>query len=248
MTYSRIKLMALLMAATPILGVAAAFGTAAATAAESPVLAELFTSQSCSDCPPADALLGELAKRSGVLALSFHVDYWDRLGWKDRFSLHAATERQRRYAQLLGAQVYTPQLVVDGQAEAIGSDRPSVERLLATRHETALSSVTRDRDALLHIRIGAFPAFNDKSAADILFVTFDPVDKTLIGAGENGGRFLSTYNDVRSIRSVGAWSGQPVALQLTPAADEIGAQAAIIVQTADGVVWALATSETTALD
>src|SRR5947207_9546964 len=102
-----------------------------AQADERPVVAELFTSEGCSSCPPADALLAELAKRPDVLALSFHVDYWDRLGWKDPFSSRAATDRQNRYAKLLKlATVYTPQIVVDGRWEAVGSDRADVERAL----------------------------------------------------------------------------------------------------------------------
>src|SRR5712671_4480747 len=108
-----------------------ALAVTAAQAGERPIVVELFTSQGCSSCPPADALLAELAKRPDVLALSFHVDYWDRLGWKDPYSSRAATDRQNRYAKLLALHtVYTPQIVVDGKWEAVGSDRADVERAL----------------------------------------------------------------------------------------------------------------------
>src|SRR5437764_7545823 len=98
-----------------------------AAAETRPVVIELFTSQGCSSCPPADRLLGELAQRPDVIALGFHIDYWDHLGWKDPLSSPAATRRQRDYALQFGRmQIYTPQLVVDGTGEAVGSDRAAV--------------------------------------------------------------------------------------------------------------------------
>src|SRR5215813_538220 len=107
------------------LGLAATIGSA--QAGERPIVVELFTSEGCSSCPPADALLAELAARPDVLALSFHIDYWDRLGWKDPFSTPAATQRQQHYADLLHrANVYTPQIVVDGHWQAVGSNRVEV--------------------------------------------------------------------------------------------------------------------------
>ena len=95
-----------------------------ATADPRPTVVELFTSQGCSSCPPADALLGELARRGDVIALGFHISYWDSLGWKDPFSTPQSTERQRAYARLFGGQIYTPQLVVDGTSEMVGSAAP----------------------------------------------------------------------------------------------------------------------------
>src|ERR1700736_1842766 len=116
-----IKICALLLS----LGLAVVVTPAAA--GERPIVVELFTSQGCSSCPPADALLAELAQRPDVIALGFHIDYWDDLGWKDPLSSPAATARQRDYARQFGRrQVYTPQLVVDGAEEAVGSDRAAV--------------------------------------------------------------------------------------------------------------------------
>ncbi|MBT3306373.1 MAG: DUF1223 domain-containing protein, partial [Alphaproteobacteria bacterium] len=90
-------------------------------------LVELFTSQGCSSCPPADAFLGELSKRSDVLALSVHVDYWDYIGWKDPFASPKNTERQRRYSKFLGMRyIYTPQLVIQGADHEVGSDRTKI--------------------------------------------------------------------------------------------------------------------------
>ena len=211
-------------------------------AADRPVLAELFTSQSCSSCPPADALLGDLAQRRDVVALSFHVDYWDDLGWKDPFSSRAATARQRRYAEILGSQVYTPQLVVDGRAETVGSDRPSVEALLRRPHDGVALSMTRASGGGVSIRIDGAPSSVGKIAAEILFVTFDSMHKTPVRGGENGGRSLVTYNDVRSLRAIGTWRGDPVALDVTPGDAEIGERAAVIVQSSDGTIWALGTA------
>src|SRR5207253_10912117 len=95
-----------------------------ASADPRPAVVELFTSQGCSSCPPADALLGELARRGDVVALGFHISYWDRLGWKDPLSSEASTARQRDYARRFhGGQVYTPQIVVDGTSEMVGLDR-----------------------------------------------------------------------------------------------------------------------------
>ena len=114
-----------------LLSVCLAVDLARAQAGERPIVVELFTSEGCSSCPPADKLLAELANRPDALALSFHVDYWDRLGWKDPYSSHEATARQHHYATLLDlATVYTPQIVVDGKWQAVGSDRADVEQAL----------------------------------------------------------------------------------------------------------------------
>src|SRR5262249_26015813 len=151
-----------------------AFASAPAAAGERPLVVELFTSEGCSSCPPADAVLAELGGRPDVLALSFHVDYWDRLGWKDPFSSPAATERQQRYASLLGlATVYTPQIVIDGKWQAVGSDRVEVEQ--------ALGSARRDRRQVPvmltldhgNVKIALGPG-GDGVSAPVILTGFDP--------------------------------------------------------------------------
>src|SRR5436190_8037368 len=108
-----------------------------------PAVVELFTSQGCSSCPPADALLGELARRGDVVALGFHISYWDRLGWKDPLSSEASTARQRDYARRFhGGQVYTPQIVVDGTSEMVGSDRDAVLAALGAARPEAVAPVS----------------------------------------------------------------------------------------------------------
>src|SRR5580693_4043647 len=114
----------------------------AAAAETRPIVVELFTSQSCSSCPPADALLGELARRKDVVSLGFHVTYWDGPGWKDPFARQASTDRQIAYdRRLTGAQIYTPQMVVDGLTDVIGSDREAVLAALTAAKPVALASV-----------------------------------------------------------------------------------------------------------
>src|SRR5271170_2270724 len=115
-----------LLAATAALG-ASLLTIFPALAETRPVVVELFTSQGCSSCPPADAVLAELAPRKDVLALGFHVDYWNSLGWKDPLSTQGATQRQHDYATQFGRrEVYTPQVVVDGERQAVGSNRDAV--------------------------------------------------------------------------------------------------------------------------
>jgi hypothetical protein len=171
------------------------------------VLVELFTSQGCSSCPPADALLDELSRRPDILALAYHIDYWDRLGWKDPFSIPAATARQERYAQLLGlATIYTPQIVVDGRYEAVGSDRDAVAAAIAkARHEPPnLPVALAVEDGKVHIEIGRGEGM---TAASIVLVGFDRRHDTKVAAGENSGRELIDVDAVRGIALVGRFGG-----------------------------------------
>src|SRR6516225_2655004 len=141
------------------LALIAGLSPAAALAAERPVVVELFTSQGCSSCPPANAYLNELSKqRRDVLALAFHVTYWDKLGWKDPFSLESATDRQAEYGRRFGDGSYTPEMVVDGAASAVGSDRSQVgsaiESAKRNGQTAAAVNVTRAGDQL-SIEVGA---------------------------------------------------------------------------------------------
>jgi hypothetical protein len=193
-----------------------AAGAASASAGErsNPVVVELFTSQGCNSCPPADAYLGELAKRPDILALSWHVDYWDYIGWKDPFAKHAFTQRQHAYSRSLAERyVYTPQMVINGHLQGIGSERDEIERLIgqakAERVATAARSprVTVVGDSV-HIEGG--PA----AASNVWIAVFDPQHWTPVEQGENAGQRLGEYNIVREWTQIGKYEGKPVTLKL----------------------------------
>ena len=178
---------------------------AATNAQPRPVVVELFTSQGCSSCPPADAYVGRLSARSDVLALSFHVDYWDDLGWRDRFALAQAVERQNIYARnLRRSSVYTPQLVVDGREDDLGSDGKAVARALSENRQGVPVGVSV-RDAEILVEIGAQP---NGPASDVTLVAYLRHAVSAVGRGENAGRTLEEFNIVRDIRALGPWRGQ----------------------------------------
>lgn len=178
----------------------------AAVAQNRPAVLELFTSQGCSSCPPAEELVSELAQRSDVLALTFHVDYWDDLGWRDRFSSPQATQRQRDYAHRLRlSSVYTPQAIIDGRDNLVGSNRPAIEAALriARVGEPITLSVHQGR---VRADIGAH---SNAAASDVLLVAYLRSAVSPIGRGENAGRTIQESNVVRGFRVLGQWSGQP---------------------------------------
>jgi len=185
---------------------------------------ELFTSQGCSSCPPADALLGELAARADVLALSFHVDYWNYIGWADPFSDPAFTRRQRAYAEVMGARyVYTPQLVINGLHHVSGADRAEFNRHLNETTQRPATAVAVDHagDDLLKIII---PGHDGSDPATIWLALYDARHETAVRAGENRDRRLVNYNVVREFRQIGVWHGKPTALTVA-AQRRAGAQA-----------------------
>jgi hypothetical protein len=225
--FSRFLAVAALLGALPVVP-----AVAAAAAAQRPVVVELFTSQGCSSCPPADAYLGELSRgRPDVLPLAFHVTYWDSLGWKDPFSFDEATQRQAAYTSRLGKQTYTPQMVIDGRAVLVGSDRRSAEAAIAAEKQggmtsAALSAVQKGRDISITVGAGG-------GQANVILIGYDAERRTAVGRGENGGRTLTESNIVRSIQRVGQWTGAPVVLN---APLQAGEQAAVILEAPDGSI------------
>jgi hypothetical protein len=229
-------LMSLLMAS----GLRAAL----AEADRPPVVVELFTSQGCNSCPPADAYLGELAKRPEVLALAFHVDYWNYIGWSDPFSAPFASERQRSYASSLHLSfVYTPQMIVNGAKEGVGSDRAKIERLIAgaaaERAERPSIALARGADGQITIHIGAAPAAETEKSV-VWLAGFDDEHSTQVARGENGGRTLIDYNVVRSLERIGSWSGE--ALDLSTAANTIAGDGGVAVLLQQGGTGRLLTA------
>lgn len=199
-------------------------------------VAELFTSQGCSSCPPADRLLARLkSSEPDLLVLDFHVDYWDRLGWKDPFSTHLATQRQEQYAASLRGEVYTPQLVVGGRSAVVGSDTAAVAAALAqARAEPgpALALSLRRDGGHVTVSLGA-----GHSSGELILVGFDPQQTTAVGRGENSGRTLTEVNVVRSLHDLGRWAGDAVRLEAPLPA---GQSAAVLVQQRDGRIVAAA--------
>ncbi len=178
---------------------------------------ELFTSQGCSSCPPADKFLGELSKRDDLLALSVHVDYWDYIGWKDVFASPSNTRRQRRYAQKMGLRyVYTPQMVIQGTFDSTGSDRAKVLRKIAEakKLERLAVKISRAGDG---VRV-VIPAGNIRERATVWLAVFDSRHDVEIKRGENSGNTFRYHNVVRGMTRIGAWTGQQLDI-VTKAAD-----------------------------
>jgi hypothetical protein len=161
------------------------------------VVLELFTSQGCSSCPPADALLTELALHPGIVALTWHVDYWNNLGWRDPYARPEWTARQRHYADALSTEVYTPALAVNGMQMVVGSNRSAVRAAITAAPALTVPVSLQRTDAGLAAQIGARP-----DAASVTLVVYDPVHATSVGAGENAGHTLKESHIVRSATPV----------------------------------------------
>jgi hypothetical protein len=185
---------------------AALCGAADVQAAPRPTVVELFTSEGCNSCPPAEAYLGELAQRGDVLALAYHVQYWDELGWQDRFGLSAAAQRQNAYVNTLRlSSAYTPQLVVDGRRDFLGSDRSAVGRALSTPSSATVPVQILLQDARAMVTVGAA---SGAVVSEVMLVAYRRSAVTAIGRGENSGRRLAEYNIVRAVQPLGRWVGR----------------------------------------
>lgn len=188
-------------------GVGCAFyAKPAMAAAGSPVVVELFTSQGCSSCPPADAFLSELAGQKGVMALTYHVDYWDYLGWKDTFGSKDCSQRQYDYADARGdMDVYTPQIVVHGGGHFVGSNRDAVGNAIATLEGAPPVPVSvRVEGSEVIVETGAGVVDGD-AMLWIMAVTSEAKVKIL--KGEIAGQEITYHNIVRKIVPAGMWHG-----------------------------------------
>ncbi|MBL6931381.1 MAG: DUF1223 domain-containing protein [Rhodospirillales bacterium] len=203
-----------------------------AVAGESPPLTvvELFTSQGCSSCPPADTYLGDLAKSGegeNVLALSYHVDYWDNLGWKDPYSSADNSNRQRAYAHHMDLRyVYTPQMVVQGALQATGSDRRTVASQIKEARKLPRIYVELVRNGN-DLQI-ALADTGNAMKADVYMVVFDNEHVTKVKKGENRGKTITNRNVVRALKHIGTWQGE--AVSISSPLDESGDACAVIVQ------------------
>ncbi|MCV6595996.1 MAG: DUF1223 domain-containing protein [Mangrovicoccus sp.] len=208
-------------------------------AEDSPVLVELFTSQGCSACPPADALLRELAEQEGVMPLSLHVDYWDYIGWTDSFAQPRFTARQKAYARAGGRKsIYTPQMVIAGQKAMVGHEAMDVvmtiDKLRNVAPKAAISVLSQQGEAVA-VQLSPRPGLSGPS--DVHLVRFSPRVKVDVRRGENAGHMLEYANVVRDWTQLRAWDGQGTELQLELPGDEA---ALLIVQAhGHGPIWAV---------
>ena len=201
---------------------------AAAADASHPVVVELFQSQGCSSCPPANANLMALSQRPDVLALSFGVTYWDQLGWKDTFASPQYTARQWDYAHALRHDnVFTPQVVVNGRLDGVGAAPGEIEQLMRRAERTAVGPLVTIAGGAVSVGAAQAPS----RSADVWLVRYDPrIVQVAIRRGENGGRTLPHRNVVRELVRLGAWNGQAARFAL-PAGADPNLRAAVLVQT-----------------
>jgi hypothetical protein len=208
MNYRPIVIAAAMVCAASAPGMAAGSG-------EPRAVVELFTSQGCSSCPPADRLLAELAEDPTLLTLSLPVDYWDYLGWKDTLALHGNSVRQRAYAVTRGdGEVYTPQAVIDGVVHALGSDKSAIEQAIArTRRAEQPLTVPVTLTVADGKVVVTVPAA-DQGGGEVWLFPVTGKAQVKIGRGENRGRTVTYTNVVRRWIKLGDWSGKAQAFSV----------------------------------
>jgi hypothetical protein len=222
MNYRRMTIAAALVCAASV-------AAPVAQAGETRAVIELFTSQGCSSCPPADKLLGELAQDPTLLTLSLPVDYWDYLGWKDTLALKGHARRQRAYSQARGDRdVYTPQAVINGVVHVLGSDRAAIDKAIAETKQTArlltvpvalkiadgkitvsvAAAKGTDGSAAVAAAASAESPSTEISSADVWLCPVTDSAPVVVGRGENSGRSLVYHNVVRRWIKLGTWTGK----------------------------------------
>lgn len=183
--------------------------------AEDVTVVELFTSQGCSSCPPADAFLKELADRPDIVALSFHVDYWNSPSWSDPYSQRAFSQRQKAYQEALDASViYTPQIVVQGQMAAPGGRRSDILNAIEATNSNNGPSIALSGRPGGHIRVDLTKAETAHATGTVYAAVFRAKATTRILGGENRGRTLSNVHVVESLTVVGSYDGQARSLEI----------------------------------
>jgi hypothetical protein len=193
------------------LGVCATIAIIRPAYAEPRAVVELFTSQGCSSCPPADQIIGDLAKDPSVIALSMPIDYWDYLGWKDTLADSRFSARQKAYSHMRGdRKIYTPQVIVNGSAHVIGSDRSGIDGAIEnTRKADGVMSVPVTMTVsgkLINVSVAAskVPA---AARGEVWICSISKAIPIMIGRGENRGQKVTYYNVVRNLLKVGDWNG-----------------------------------------
>ncbi len=207
-----------------LLGAGSLPGIALAETPAKPVsVIELFTSQGCSSCPPADRILQGLAQRPDIIALTFPVTYWDYLGWKDTLARPGNGSRQRGYAAAQGAgEVFTPEMVVNGLKSCVGSDLDAIESALRSTatliHKDAVPLSAKREGNRLVIEAGAAPQGSSHARGEIWIATVRHAAPVQIGRGENAGRVVTYTNVVRELVAAGDWQGAPASYAVPAAA------------------------------
>jgi hypothetical protein len=259
--------MSALRSLIPIATLSAVFATAPAfTNAQTaktdrmPVLVELFTSEGCSSCPPADALLAKLDQAqpiagAEIIVLGEHVDYWDNLGWHDRFSSHQYTDRQSQYSARLNVDgVYTPQMIVDGTDQFVGNDAPHAVRAIQHAEQTPKLTLNVSKPVVDGHKVSAsvsIPSSTVETKGDIYAALVDPKDSTEVRGGENGGHHLQHAGVVRTLQRVGSMKDLakgPISFSLNAPADAKPAEMRVVVfaqQSGQGAVLGAVSSSMT---